>query len=178
MDFKPSQFFSILKLRLVSGSLVFSLVWSPLDMTLPVFVSFVAIWYYKAFHVHLVLLFVLFKATPVAYRSSQGRHQIGATAAGLCYSHSNTRSRCICDLCCSLRQGRILNPLSEARDPTCILMDTSQILNPLSHKGDSHCLNNLKNPYIPRINPLWDVGLFMWVLNSVCSFEFRTHVSI
>ena len=29
------------------------------------------------------------------------------------------------------------NPLSEARDGTCILMDTSQVLNPLSHNGNS-----------------------------------------
>ena len=31
---------------------------------------------------------------------------------------------CICDLCCSLWQCQILNPLSEARDWTCTLMDT------------------------------------------------------
>ena len=35
---------------------------------------------------------------------------------------------CICDLCYSSWQHRIPNPLSEARDRTCILMDTSQIL--------------------------------------------------
>ena len=33
----------------------------------------------------------------------------------------------ICNLYCSSRQHQILNPLSEARDRTCILMDTSQI---------------------------------------------------
>ena len=27
------------------------------------------------------------------------------------------------------------NPLSDARDQTCILMDISQVLNPLSHNG-------------------------------------------
>ena len=44
---------------------------------------------------------------------------------------------CICDLHCSLWQHRILNPLSKARDRTCILMDTSQVLNVLSHNGNS-----------------------------------------
>ena len=34
---------------------------------------------------------------------------------------------CICDLHHSSQQCQILNPLSEARDWTCILMDTSQI---------------------------------------------------
>ena len=33
----------------------------------------------------------------------------------------------ICDLHYSSRQCQILNPLSEARDQTCVLMDTSQI---------------------------------------------------
>ena len=32
---------------------------------------------------------------------------------------------------------RILNPPSEPRDRTCILMDTSQVLNKLSHSGNS-----------------------------------------
>ena len=39
----------------------------------------------------------------------------------------------ICDLC----ESRIFNPLNEARDQTCILMDTSQIFNQLSHSGSA-----------------------------------------
>ena len=34
---------------------------------------------------------------------------------------------CICDLYHSSRQCRILNPLSEAKDRTCVLIDTNQI---------------------------------------------------
>ena len=41
----------------------------------------------------------------------------------------------ICNLCCSLWQSQTLNPLSEARDGTHVLMDTSWVLNPLSHQG-------------------------------------------
>ena len=44
---------------------------------------------------------------------------------------------CVCDLHHSSQQGRILNPLSEARDQTLILMDTSQILNLLSRNRNS-----------------------------------------
>ena len=43
----------------------------------------------------------------------------------------------ICDLHCSSWHCWILNPLSGARDQTCILMDTSQVHNLLSHNGDS-----------------------------------------
>ena len=43
----------------------------------------------------------------------------------------------ICDLHHSSWQRWILNPLSEARDWTCVLMDTSQVRNPLSHNGNS-----------------------------------------
>lgn len=44
---------------------------------------------------------------------------------------------CVCDLHHSLWQCWILNSLSEARDPTCILVDTSWDLNPLSHNRNS-----------------------------------------
>ena len=36
--------------------------------------------------------FCPFRAAPVAYEGSQARGPIGATAAGLCHSHSNARS--------------------------------------------------------------------------------------
>ena len=42
----------------------------------------------------------------------------------------------ICDLYHGSRQRRILNPLSEARNRSCLLMDPSWILNPLSHSGN------------------------------------------
>ena len=40
---------------------------------------------------------------------------------------------CICDLCHSSEQHQILNPLSEARDQTRILAETSQWDLPLLH---------------------------------------------
>ena len=44
---------------------------------------------------------------------------------------------CTCDLHHSSWQHGILKPLSEARDGTHILANTSQVLNPLSHSGNS-----------------------------------------
>ena len=43
----------------------------------------------------------------------------------------------ICNLHHSSQQRQILNPLSKARDQTCILIDTAQVLNLLSHNGNS-----------------------------------------
>ena len=44
---------------------------------------------------------------------------------------------CICDLHCSSKQHGILNPLSEARNQTHILMDANRVYNLLSYSG--HC---------------------------------------
>ena len=41
----------------------------------------------------------------------------------------------ICDLHDRSWQCRIFNPMSKARDGTCILMHTSWVLNPMSHTG-------------------------------------------
>jgi len=43
----------------------------------------------------------------------------------------------VCDPHHSSRQCRILNPLSETRDWTHILMDTSRVRNLRNHKGNS-----------------------------------------
>ena len=45
----------------------------------------------------------------------------------------------MCDLCCSLWQCWILNPMSKARDRTH--MDTSWVLNPLSYNENSISTN-------------------------------------
>ena len=42
---------------------------------------------------------------------------------------------CVFELCHSSGQRQILNPLSEARGQTHVLMDTSRVLNPPSHKN-------------------------------------------
>ena len=44
---------------------------------------------------------------------------------------------CICNPPCNLVHHWIINPLSEARDGTHILMDTSRVLNPLSYIRNS-----------------------------------------
>ena len=51
----------------------------------------------------------------------------------------------VCDPPYSSQQRRILNPLSKARDQTCVLMDISQVHNLLSHSSNawSSLLNHI-----------------------------------
>ena len=79
-------------------------------------------------------VFLSFRAAPVAYGGSQVRGGIRATAAGLHHSHSNFRFEPHPWPMPQLTAMQILNPLSRARDRTCVLMDTNRVCNPLSHK--------------------------------------------
>ena len=63
-----------------------------------------------------------FRAAHAAYGSSQARGLIGATAAVACATATATQDPS-CHPCHSLQQCWILNPLSKARDRTCILTD-------------------------------------------------------
>ena len=66
-------------------------------------------------------------AEPVAYGSSQARGQIGIGAAAAGLSHSHPDPSCTWDLHHSSWRCWIPSPLSEARDQTRVLMDTSRI---------------------------------------------------
>ena len=57
---------------------------------------------------------------PVAYGSSQAMGQSGAAAEAYATAMTILDPSCICDL----HHNWILNPLSEARDQTCIFMET------------------------------------------------------
>ena len=81
--------------------------------------------------------FAFFRAAPSAYGSSQARGQIVLQLLAYTTATAIPDRSYICDLYHSLWQRWILNPLSEARDRTRILMDTSQVFNPPSHSGNS-----------------------------------------
>jgi len=83
--------------------------------------------------------FFFLRATPMAYGGSQARGQNGAIAAGHSHSHSNARSEPGLDLHHSSQQRLILKPVSETRDQTCILTDTSQICFHRVHDRNSLC---------------------------------------
>ena len=63
----------------------------------------------------------------MAYGGSQVSGGIGAAAASLCTATAMSDPTFVCDLHHSSQPRRILNPLSEARDRTCLLRDPSQI---------------------------------------------------
>ena len=67
----------------------------------------------------------------------------------------------VCDLHHSSGQCQIPNPLSEARDWTCTLMDTSWVCNPLSHDGNSLFF------LIFRVEQWWGVWE-SWTIQLVC----------
>ena len=48
--------------------------------------------YVFVFFIFISFYFLLFRAAPAAYGGSQARGPVGATAAGLCHSHSNAGS--------------------------------------------------------------------------------------
>ena len=58
----------------------------------------------------------------------------------------------VCDLHHSSWQHQILNPLSEARDKTCILMDTGQVCYPWAQMG---------TPNLPWILNQQSIGLYL-----------------
>ena len=64
---------------------------------------------------------------PVAQGGAQARGRIRAPAEAYFTATASPDQSRICDLFHSLQQCQILKPLSEARDYTCILMDTSRI---------------------------------------------------
>ena len=91
--------------------------------------------------------FFLFRSSPVEYGSSQAMGWIKAAAEAYATATATPNLNCICDLCCSLYQHWILNPLSDARDQTHILIGVSWVLNLLSHTGNSsiHFFRHKKN---------------------------------
>ena len=95
--------------------------------------------------------FLLFRAAPEAYGSSQARGLIGATAAGLCQATETWDPSHVCNLHDSSRQFRILNPLSEARDRTRNPMVPSRI--PFCCTTPHHCFSlSLPSPYFLPIS--------------------------
>ena len=77
------------------------------------------------------------EAAPVPNESSWARGRLRAAAEAYTTTTATVDLGQIFDLCHSFQQPWIFNPLSEARDRTWILVDTSRGLNPLSHNGNS-----------------------------------------
>ena len=74
------------------------------------------------------IYFLLFRATPVAYGSSQARGRMGLQLPiyTTAIATATWDPRHICSLHHSSRQRQIPDPLSKVRDQTWILMDTNQ----------------------------------------------------
>ena len=84
-----------------------------------------------------LFLFIFFYGHTAAYGSSQQGVKSELQLPAYTTATATPDLSCVCDLQRSLGQRWILNPLSEARDQTPILMDTSWVLNLLSRNGNS-----------------------------------------
>ena len=93
----------------------------------------------------------------MAYGSSQAKSGIRAIAPGYAKAMAMPDSNHVCNLQSSLQQHQIFNPLSEARDGTCILIDTSRVLNLLSYNRYSWDLHAFKT---------WKQYCFQYSMNS------------
>ena len=74
-----------------------------------------------------IFFFFLFRSILSAYGDSQARGWIGVASGAYIIATAMPDPSCISDLHHSSQQHQIHNPLSEARDRTRVLMDTSQI---------------------------------------------------
>ena len=82
------------------------------------------------FFLSFFFFFCLFRASPMVYGNSQARGRIRAVAASLpAYATATATpdTSWVCELHHSSWQRQTLDPLSEARDPTPVLMDTIQV---------------------------------------------------
>ena len=114
---------------------------------------------------------VFFRAEPEVYGGSQARGPIRVVAAGIHHSYSNVRSEPCLDLHHSSRKRQILNSVSEARDQTCVLMDTSQIHFPWATTGipisifmKSRMAQSVSASYV-RVQV--NLGLFFWKMRRI-----------
>ena len=86
------------------------------------------VYVFLSFFFFVLFCFVLLRrAAPAAYGGSQAMGGIGASAAGLHHSRSNMGPSFVCGLGHSSPHSWVLNPRSEARDQTRILMGPSQV---------------------------------------------------
>ena len=97
------------------------------------------------FFVYLFCLFLLFLGC-TGYGSCQARGWIGAAVPAFSTASATPDPSHVSNLHHSSWQCWILNPLSEARDRTHILMDTSQFRFLLSHNRNSLLFNFFKVP--------------------------------
>ena len=84
-------------------------------------------WTFSKYHECTPQAFLLFRAAPMAYGSSQARGRIGAIGTSPHHSHSNVGSKPSLWPIPSSWQCWVPDPLSKARDQTHILTHTSQI---------------------------------------------------
>ena len=121
------------------------------------------------------LVFLLFRAAPVARGGSQARGLIRVAAVSLHHSHSNTRLSHICSLHHSSLQHQILNPWIEARDRTHSVIVPSQIHFCCTMTGTPRFLSLVNSVTILTVAQAWNRSS---ILSSFCFFSTALHLAV
>ena len=115
------------------------------------------LWYILFHFIYLFCPF-FFRVAPSAYGGSQARGQNLAVPMAYITARATSEWSHICDLQHRSWQYWILNPLSRARDGTCVLMDASSDSSPLSRNGNSHVYTILLQIFSPDRSQFSKVG--------------------
>jgi len=107
-------------LRLIMHNLNIKLI-----RTLGFFTSSLDFW--DLYRLSFILFLLLFRPVPEACGICQARGWIRAAAEAYARATATPGPSCVCDLHHSSQQYQILNPLSQARDWTHVLLDTSWV---------------------------------------------------
>ena len=100
-----------------------------------------------------LFLFLFFKASPAAYRSTQAKAESELQLSAYATATAVQVLSCICGLHHSSQQCQILQPLSKARDWTHIFIDTSQVRYFWAMMGTPG-----------KVDSLWIVVFWGWVV--------------
>ena len=92
----------------------------------------------------IIIIIIFFRSTLAAYGSPGPGIELELQLPAYTTATAMWDPSHVCDLHHSSQQCQIFNPLSEARDQTCIFMDTSWVLKPLSHNENSLAIHILK----------------------------------
>ena len=120
--------------------------------------------------------FCFFMAIPREKAGSQARSQMKAVAADLHHTTAKSDLSQVCKQHYSSWQCQILNPLSKAKDWTCVLMDPSQIHFHSTMTGTPCYVTFRLIKMVTAMGTLhWKFTYAPYTILNICIISFKTH---